>query len=410
MLAAALWATAPGAADAPSPSWKPGRTAVTWDWERHWNYWMEWRCTRQAVVPVVGSMKCMRWAKVGAVWKPCGPAIRPPQPGRTNTCNIGQRGGHSPHGNGLTVKFTYLGRHEDRTGPTYAVCLGNRSKPANTRAGNCGTWVRTAHRHCPGRPKEHPPCTAPSSTAPPVTAPPNTAPPNTAPPVTAPPGTVQPRSTTTRPPVTTRPSVTFRPRTRPTRPPTTRPPVTTRPTTTTTQPVPACRKPGAEAAFRDAVDRLPAPSLGIQPSKHGYVGAPIRIRYNRNPNASSSTQIGGDRIYLRVWVSSMTWSFTGLGTKDGRWIGSAAVSRTASDRFSAPRLVNPATALVEGRKAVFLRSSAAAGYPDGYPITLSITWRAECREHGKSVWKALSSQTWRYGHTYRVYDVRSRSS
>ena len=395
MLAAVMWATEPGAADPPSSSWKPGRTAVTWDWERHWNYWMKWKCARQAVVPVIGLPRCMNWARAGAVWKPCGPVVRPPQPGRTNTCNIGRRGGHSPHGNGLTVKYTYLGRHEDRTGPTYAVCAGNRSKPANTRPGNCGTWVRTAHRHCPGRPNEHPPCT----TAPPVTAPPGT----------APPGTVRSGSTVARPTTTTTRPRTTTTRPRKTRPRVTRLPATTRPTTTTTRPpLPACRKAGAEAAFRTAVDNLPAPGLGIQPSKYGYVGIPIRIRYNQIPASSTSVQVDGDRIDLRVWISRVTWSLTGLGTQDGQWIGRAAVHRSASGRSSAMKLINPAAALVEGRTAVFLRSSAAAGYPAGYPITLSVIWRAECREHGKSVWRVLRDQTWRYDHAYRVYDIRSR--
>ena len=394
MLAAALWAVEPGAADPPSSSWKPGRTAVTWDWERHWNHWMKWECTRKAVVPVIGLPQCMSWAKVGSVWKPCGPTVRPPQPGRTNTCNIGRRGGHSPHGNGLTVKYTYLGRHEDRTGPTYAVCAGDRSKPANTRPGNCGTWVRTAHRHCSGSPNEHPPCT----TAPPVTSPPVAPPPST-----APPGTVRPGTTAAARPTTTAA------RPRKSRPRVTSPPTTARPTTTTTRPpLPACRKAGAEEAFRAAVDSLPVPGLGIQPREYGYVGVPIRIRYNRIPTYSTSVRVGADHIDLRVWVSSLTWSFTGLGTQEGQWIGRAAVSRTASNRSSAMRLISPATALVGGKTAVFLRSSAAAGYPAGYPISLSITWRAECREHGKSVWRALRSQTWRYDHAYRVYDIRSR--
>lgn len=156
------------------------------------------------------------------------------------------------------------------------------------------------------------------------------------------------------------------------------------------------------------MDSLPVPGLGIQPRRYGYVGIPIRIRYNQIPASSTSVQVGGDRLELRVWVSSVTWSLTGLGTQDGQWIGRAAVSRTASNRSSAMRLINPASASVGGKTAVFLRSSAAAGYPAGYPITLSVTWRAECREHGKSVWRVLRDQTWRYDHAYRVYDIRSR--
>lgn len=396
MLAAALWATEPGAAHAPASSWKPGRTAATWDWERHWNYWMEWKCAKQGIVPGLGLSACLRWTKVGSVWKPCGPTIRPPQPGRTNSCNIGRRGGHSPHGNRLTVKFTYLGRHKDRTGPTYMVCVGDRSKRANTRPGNCGTWVRTWHRHCPGRSNEHPPCTT-ATTAPPRTAPPRTAPPertSTTRPRIRPPSTTRPRTRPTRPPATTRP------RTRSTRPP----------TTTTTRPrVEACRTTGAGAAFRAAVDNLPTPGLGILPAEYGYVGIPIRIGYTHRPIAFKSALVAGRRIYLRVWVSEMSWSITGLGTEDGSLPRSNTVSRSAHNLSSALRLANPDDARIQDRQAVFLRSSAQEGYPDGYPVTLRITWRAECRQYGKSVWRAISSQTWRYDHAYKVYEVRSRS-
>ena len=379
--------------------WKPGRTAVTWDWERHWNYWMEWKCTNTGTVPVIGVPACLRWAREGPVWKPCGPTIRPPQPGRTNSCNIGRRGGHSPHGNGLTVKFTYLGRHQDRTGPTYMVCVGDRRKRANTRPGNCGTWVRKSHRHCPGRPREHPPCTT-ATTAPPRTAPPLTAPPERT-------DTTRPRTVLTRPPATTRP------RTRSTRPPaTTRPRTrsTRPPATTTTRPrIEACRRTGAGAAFRAAVEKLPTPGLGIQPAGYGYVGVPIRISYTHQPFSFDYPMIDGELIYLRVWVSEMSWSSAGLGTEDGTLYHSGTVRRRAPDRSSAPKMADPQVAEIRGRKAVFLRSSVKAGYPDGYPITLRITWRAECREYGNPVWRALSSQTWRYDHTYRVYDIRSRS-
>ena len=399
MLTAVLWATEPGAAHTPASLWKPGRTAATWDWERHWNYWMKWKCAKRGIVPGLGMPACLRWERAGRVWKPCGPTIRPPQPGRTNSCNIGRRGGHSQHGNGVTVKYTYLGRHEDRTGPTYMVCVGDRRKRANTRPGNCGTWVRTSHRHCPGRPNEHPPCTT-ATTAPPRTAPPRTAPPErtyTTRPSTRPsrpPTTTRPRTRPARPPATTRP------RTRSTRPPT---------TTTTRPPIEACRKTGAGAAFRAAVDSLPTPGLGIRPAGYGYVGVPIQISYTHRPTAFDSALVDGDRIYLRVWVSEMSWSLTGLGTTDGGPTQSSTVRRSAPNRYSAPRLADPKTAEIQGREAVFLRSSAKAGYPSGYPITLRITWRAECREYGKSVWRALSSQTWRYDHNYQVYDVRSRS-
>ena len=158
------------------------------------------------------------------------------------------------------------------------------------------------------------------------------------------------------------------------------------------------------------MEKLPTPGLGIQPAGYGYVGVPIRISYTHHPYAFDYPIVDGELIYLRVWVSEMSWSSAGLGTEDGTLYYSGTVRRRAPDRSSAPMMADPQVAKIRGRKAVFLRSSDKAGYPAGYPITLRITWRAECREYGNPVWRALSSQTWRYDHTYKVYDVRSRSA
>ena len=121
LFAAALWASEPGGADPPSSSWNPGITVSTWDWERHWNYWMRWVCVQKGYIPDLQQVGCIRWSRDGPQWKPCGSKISPPEPDRINSCGIGQEGGHEPHGDDVNEKYTYLGRHEDRTGPTYAV-------------------------------------------------------------------------------------------------------------------------------------------------------------------------------------------------------------------------------------------------------------------------------------------------
>ena len=72
LFVAALWASEPGRADPPSSSWNPGSTVTTWDWERHWNYWMRWVCAEKGYLPGVPVFKCIRWSQDGPVWKPCG--------------------------------------------------------------------------------------------------------------------------------------------------------------------------------------------------------------------------------------------------------------------------------------------------------------------------------------------------
>ena len=319
LLVAALWASEPGGADPPASSWRAGRTANTWDWERHWNYWTKLECAEQGVFPGGGWPTCLDWSSVGRVWKACGPVIRPPDPGSTNTCNIGSPGGHSPHGNGLTVKYTYLGRHHDRTGPTYPVCVGDRSLPANTSPGNCGTWVVIPHQHCPDDPNAHPPdCSTTSDTTSPPTT--DTTPSSTS--ITSLPTstTGATTSTTGATTSTTRATTSGTGATTPT----TRPPYVPQ----------VCEDPEAIDAFRDAVEDQPTPGLGIQPADNGYVRVPMRAFYTHSPRVSLSTRIDGDRVILSLWVSRLSWSFTDLGTLSGTDLG----DRTLTVTEPTPRL------------------------------------------------------------------------
>ena len=376
LLAAAFWASQPSGADPPASSWKAGATSTTWDWEQHWNYWMEWRCTEQGHLPHEGRITCLRWSKVGPTWKSCGPKIRPPDPSRINSCNIGQAGGHKPHGDGLNERHDYLGRHQDRTGPTYRVCAGDLSLPADTSPGNCGTWVTIPHQHCPGEPNVHPPNCSTTGTTPPGTTPPP-------PPGTSPPGTTPPEPSTP----------------------------TTRKRTTTTKPrrtSDVCEDSDARAAFSDAVDDRSAPGLGIQPTAYGYVRVPMKAFYTNSPRISLNARIDGDRVDLRLWVARLSWSFTDLGTETGAEMGDATFHRYAADRNAARTLTTPVTVEINGNEAVYLKSSFRAGYASGYPITLTVVWRASCHEWNTSGWTDLGELTREYDHTYTVYEIRSR--
>ena len=376
LLVAALWASEPGGADPPSSSWRAGRTATTWDWERHWNYWLEWKCTKKGFLPGRSFHSCLNWSRVGSVWKPCGPVIRPPDSGTTNSCNIGQIGGHAPHGDGLNSKFVYLGQHEDQTGPTYAVCVGDESLPADTSPGNCGTWVTIPHEHCQDDPNAHPPnCSTPSDRPPPTDKPPPT----------------------DRPPPTDKPPPTDRP------PPTDKPPRTQPPDTSA-----VCEDAEAIDVFVDAVEDQPTPGLGLQPTANGYVRIPMKAFYTHNPRVSLSTRINGDRVTLRLWVSRLSWSFTDLGTLSGADLGNRTFHRYARNRSAARFLTRPVTVNIGGRAAVYRRSSLRAGYSAGDPITLTVVWTAECRESGTSGWTDLGEESWRYRHIYKVYAIRSR--
>ena len=353
---ASLWASEPGAADPSPSSWIPGQTVTTWDWERHWNYWMEWTCSSVIAVPGIGNHACHSWSRVGPTWKPCGREIRPPQPEKTNTCNIGRPGGHRPHGDNITERYTYLGRHEDRTGPTYAICAGDRDLPADTGPGNCGTWVDVPHPHCPGAPDSHPPDCLPPGTDPPTSG---SAP---APgPESTPPG----------------------------------------------QESGACTDPRVAGAVKDTADRQPDPGHGLEPSANGYVRVPLRVLYPHEPLIGFSARIGDRTVDIRMWIAEVSWSFAGLGAADPSDLGSRSFRRTVANHRSAPILNTPAAAIIEGRRAEYLRSSRRGGYPAGYPITVKVVWKVECREHGNPGFVDIGQEVRRFSHRYPVYEIRS---
>ncbi|MYB44276.1 MAG: hypothetical protein F4X74_05015 [Acidimicrobiia bacterium] len=389
LAAAAVWASEPSAAHPPETSWRSGRTVVTWDWEQHWNYWRKLRCRQSNVDTGTGEITCGRWEAVGNLWRACGPRISPPQP-RINSCGIG-RGGHAPHGDGVTVKYQYLNRHEDRLGPRYNVCAGDRSLPANTSPGNCGTWVTVSHAHCAEDPSAHPP-DCPTTTGSQETT------------------RISITDTTRGTTATTRPATTTtRRRTTTTRGTT----ATTRPATTTTlrpPPPPACTVAGAVDSFRDTIDGMTNPSLGLQPIRNGYVRVPIRAYYQGAPSRIYAVRIDGERVSIRVWVSRVSWAMTGLGRPDGTELGIRTFHRQAPGYHDAGALKNPVEVRFGGDEAVYLRSSLRAGYPSGYPVALTVVWSGECQESGTSDWTSLGTRSQDAGFSYKVFAIRSRPS
>lgn len=345
---ASLWASAPGAADAPASTWTPGATVTTWDWERHWNYWMEWTCSSLVTVPGIGNQACHSWSRIGPTWKPCGPEVRPPQPGRVNTCNIGQPGGHRPHGDNITERYTYLGRHEDRTGPTYSICAAEPGLPPDTSPGNCGTWMEIPHAHCPGEPDAHPPDCPPTDS--------------------------QPESA-----------------------PGPRPPH---------EPA-ACTDPRVDDAFREAVDRQPDPGHGLQPSANGYARVPLRALYPYEPASHFTARIGAATVAIRMWVAAVSWSLDDIGAIDGPDLGTRTFRRLVPDLHRAPALNIPEAVTMGGRAAIYLRSSLRAGYSNGYPVTVTVVWKADCREFGNPAITELGEEIRRFLHHYPVYEIRS---
>lgn len=389
LVAAALWASEPGGAHPTESSWQPGRTVATWDWEQHWNYWRKLVCRQSIVDTGTGEITCGRWQAVGNQWRACGPRISPPQP-RINSCGIG-RGGHAPHGDGVTVKYQYLNRHEDRLGPRYYVCAGNRNLPADTSPGNCGTWVNVSHAHCAGDPSAHPP-DCPTTTGDQQT---------TRGSVT---DTTRGTTATTRPATTT-----TRRRTTTTRGTT----ATTRLATTTTQrasPPPACTVADAVGSFHATIDRMTSPSLGFQPIRNGYVRVPVRAYYQGDPSRTYTERIEGEQVSIRVWVSRVSWAITGLGRPDGRELGKRTFHRRAPDYQGADSLRSAVQVRLGGAEAVYLRSSLRAGYPSGYPVDLTVVWSGECRESGTAGWTSLGTRSQDAGFSYKVFAIRSRPS
>ena len=420
LVVAALWASEPGAAHPPETSWQPGRTLATWDWEQHWNYWKKLRCRQTNIETGTGEITCGSWEAVGNLWRACGPRISPPQP-RINSCGIG-RGGHAPHGDGVTVKYRYLSRHEDRLGPKYYVCAGDRNLPADTSPGNCGTWVRVSHAHCADDPDAHPP-DCPTTTRRQETT--RVSGETTRISVT---DTTRGATTTVRPSVTTRRSVTTRPTattrragtTRPTNGPVTRP--TTEPTTTATTrrittattrpppPPPACTVAGAVRSFHNTIDGMASPSLGFRPARNGYVRVPVQAYYQGDPSRTYTEWIGGESVSIRVWVSRMSWEMTGLGTPDGMELGIRTSHRSAPDYAASGSLKNAVEVRFGGAEAVYLRSSLRAGYPSGYPVALTVVWSGECQEFGTSGWTSLGTRSQDARFSYKVSAIRSRPS
>lgn len=363
---AALWASEPGGADPPKSYWNPGNTVTTWDWERHWNYWMKWVCAEKGYLPGVPVFRCIRWSQVGTEWKPCGHKIRPPEPDTINSCGIGQAGGHEPHGDDLDIKYTYLGRHEDRTGPTYAICEGDPDLPADTSPDNCGTWITVHHDHCLEDEDAHPPdCPTTSSST-------------------------STSTSTTSPPIITSP------------------PVTTGPTTTVSDDPWACYEPEVYDDLYDALDAQQAPDLGLRPVAHGYVGVPMEASYTASPRDAFTVRVGTERVYVRMWVSWVSWIFTDLGTLDGVELGRRAFHRYSPGYRDARSLRRPVAVTVDGQPAVYRRSSFRGGHAEGYPVLLWVTWTAECRQSGVAGWIEIDEEDRLYRHDYQVYAIRSR--
>ncbi|MCE2528411.1 MAG: hypothetical protein J4G11_00895 [Acidimicrobiia bacterium] len=378
LAAAALWASEPSAAHPSETSWQPGRTVATWDWEQHWNYWRKLKCQQTNVETGTGEITCGKWKAVGNTWRACGPRISPPQP-RINSCGIG-RGGHAPHGDGVTVKYQYLNRHEDRLGPKYYVCAGDRSLPADTSPGNCGTWVKVNHAHCAEDSGAHPPdC--------PTTTGEQESPPDSV--------TDTTRGTTTTTKLTT---TTKRPN---------------RPTTTTTGrpgPPPACTTASAFNWFHGAIDGMPSPSLGFRPVRNGYVRVPVQTYYQGDPSRIYTEQIDGEWVSIRVWVSRMAWAMTGLGTPHGTELGTRTFQRHATDYGDAGSFKSAVEVRFGGGEAVYLRSSLRAGYPSGYPVALTVVWSGECQESGAPGWTSLGTRRQDANFAYQVFAIRSRPS
>ena len=420
LAAAALWASEPGAAHPTETSWRAGRTVATWDWEQHWNYWRKLKCQQTNVETGTGEISCAEWKATGNLWRACGPRISPPQPG-INSCGIG-RGGHAPHGDGITVKYQYLSRHEDRRGPTRYVCAGDRSLPADTSPGNCGTWVRVNHAHCANDPSAHPPdcpttagdraTTTGDRATTRVSVTDTTRGTRTTGVTSTTRGTRTTRHTgTTRDTRTTRHTSTTRDTstTRGTTDPTTS--ITTwRTTTTSKPPPPACTKAGAVTSFHSTIDGIASPSLGFQPARYGYVRVPVRAYYRGDPSRTYTAQIDGESVSIRVWVSRMSWVMTGLGTPEGMELGVRTFHRHATDYPDAGSLRSAAEVRFGGAEAVYLRSSSRAGHRSGYPVTLTVVWSGECQESGTSGWTSLGTRRQDAGFSYRVLAIRSRPS
>ena len=146
----------------------------------------------------------------------------------------------------------------------------------------------------------------------------------------------------------------------------------------------------------------------MQPPAHGYVMVPLRAHYTDNPLISLSLEIDGDRVDIRMWVATLSWSFTDLATSSGSPPGDRSFSRDAADPGDAPSLTDPVDVTIDGAQGVYRQSSLRGGHPTGYPVDLTVVWRAQCREEGTNDWMDLGSETRQYAYSYAVYAIRSR--
>ena len=170
----------------------------------------------------------------------------------------------------------------------------------------------------------------------------------------------------------------------------------------------ACYEPEVYDDLYDALDDQSAPDLGLRPVAHGYVGVPMETAYTADARDAFTVRVGDKRVYVRMWVSWVTWILTDLGTLDGVELGRRAFHRYSPRYRDARSLRRPAAVTIDGEPVVYRRSSFRAGYPDGYPVLLWVTWTAECRQPGVAGWTEIHEEDRIHRHDYQVYAIRSR--
>lgn len=244
-------------------------------------------------------------------------------------------------------RFTYLGKHRDETGPTYAVSSDDPDLSGDMSPGNCGTWVTITHDHCAAAGEAHPPDCPAGET---------------------------PTNDGSAPAHESR----------------------------------ACEDPAVAAAVLPAVDGQPDPGTGLQPLPSGYVMVPIRALYPHDALLDVRVRVDDETVDLRIWIADVSWSFTDLGTMDGSDLRTRTFRRTVTHHRRAGTVNTPVTVTIDGQTAVYLRSSLRAGYPDGYPITVTIRWKAECKDPGVPGFAYSGEEIRSFSYEYKVYTIRSR--
>lgn len=155
---------------------------------------------------------------------------------------------------------------------------------------------------------------------------------------------------------------------------------------------------------------MASPSLGFRPVRNGYVRVPVQAYYQGNPARTYTEWIDGETVYIRIWVSRMSWKMTGLGTPAGTELGVRTFHRRAPDYLDAASLKSSVEVRFGGTEAVYPRSSLRAGYPSGYPVALTVVWSGECQESGTSGWTSLGTRSQSADFSYKVFAIRSRPS